>query len=212
MKITAPNLIRWSGLAAVLGGIIFAGIQPIHPPDVVGSVTTGSWAIIITLKFAMCFLFLLGITGLYARQVEQSGWLGLVGFLLFSLSWFLQTGFVFTELFVLPVLAPTVPQFVVSALGVANGVPGEMDIGAFVPTYNVVGITYLLGGLLFGIAIFRARVLPRWPAGLLAITALVTPAAVLLPHAVQRLAAVPMGIALAWLGYALWSERRAQPA
>jgi small multidrug resistance family-3 protein len=26
--------------------------------------------------------------------------------------------------------------------------------------------------------------------------------------ALQRLAAVPMGLALAWLGYALWSERR----
>jgi hypothetical protein len=31
----------------------------------------------------------------------------------------------------------------------------------------------------------------------------------LLPHQLERLAAIPMGIALAWLGYALWSERRA---
>ncbi len=30
----------------------------------------------------------------------------------------------------------------------------------------------------------------------------------LLPHQIERLAAMPMGIALAWLGYALWSERR----
>jgi hypothetical protein len=41
---------------------------------------------------------------------------------------------------------------------------------------------------------------------------LVTPAAALLPHAIQRLAAVPMGIAVAWLGYALWSERRDKAA
>jgi hypothetical protein len=193
----------------MVGGIIFATIQPIHPADVVESVTTGFWAVIISLKFAMCFLFLVGITGIYARQIEESGWLGLVGFLLFSLSWFVQTGFVFTELFVLPPLAPTTPQFVVSALGVANGVPGEMNIGAFVPTYNVVGLTYLLGGILFGVAIFRANVLPRWAAGLLALTALLTPAAVLVPHALQRLAAIPMGVALACLGYSLWSERRA---
>ena len=84
-----------------------------------------------------------------------------------------------------------------------------MNIGALVPTYAVVGILYMLGGLVFGIATFRARVLPRWPAGLLAVVAVLTPAAALLPHAIQRLAAVPMGIALAWLGYALWSERRA---
>jgi len=30
----------------------------------------------------------------------------------------------------------------------------------------------------------------------------------LLPHQQERLAAMPMGFALAWLGYALWSERR----
>ena len=42
MKITASSLIRWSGLAALVAGLIFAGIQPIHPPDVLSSVTTGA--------------------------------------------------------------------------------------------------------------------------------------------------------------------------
>ena len=46
MKITASNLIPWAGLAAVVAGIIFAGIQPIHPADELASVTTGAWAII----------------------------------------------------------------------------------------------------------------------------------------------------------------------
>jgi hypothetical protein len=208
MKPTASKLIRWAGLSAVLAGAIFAGIQPVHPPDVLSSVTTGTWAIITSLKLAMCFFFLLGIAGLYARQVEESGWLGLTGYLLFSFSWALQTGFVFAEVFILPVLATAAPKFVDSYLGIVNGVPGEMNIGAIVPTYALVGILYMLGGLVFGIATFRARVLPRWPAGLLAVVAVVTPAAALLPHAIQRMAAVPMGIAVAWLGYALWSERR----
>ena len=208
MKITAPTLIRWTGLAAIVAGLIFAGIQPVHPPDVLASVTTSKWAVIISLKLLMCFLFLTGIVGLYARQVEEAGWLGFVGFLLFSASWALQSGFVFAELFILPPLATATPQFIDSYLGVVNGSPGTMDIGALVPTYSVVGILYLLGGLVFGIATVRARVLPRWPAILLAVTALLTPAAVLLPHAIQRLAAIPMGIALAWLGQALWSERR----
>ncbi len=210
MKITASNLIRWTGLAAMAAGIIFAGIQPIHPPDVLASVTTGAWAIITLLKFAMCFFFLLGIAGLYARQVEESGWLGLAGYLLFSLSWALQSGYVFAEVFILPVLATAAPKFVESYLGVVNGSPGEMNIGALVPVYGLLGILYMLGGLVFGIATFRARVLPRWPAGLLAVVAVLTPTAALLPHAIQRLAAVPMGLALAWLGYVLWSERREQ--
>ena len=208
MAITSQRLIRWSGLAAIAAGLIFAGIQPIHPPDEVASVTTNFWAIIISLKFAMCLFFLIGFTGIYARQAEKAGWLGLAGFALLLVSFFLQTGFVFTELFVLPAVATTLPGFVESALGVANGHPGAMDIGAFVPAYGVLGVCYLLGGIVFGIATIRAAVLPRWPAVMLAFAAIITPAAALLPHALQRYAAVPMGIAMIWLGWTLWTEHR----
>jgi hypothetical protein len=210
MEITTPNLIRWSGLAAIAAGLIFAGIQPIHPADELASVTTTFWAIIIGLKFAMCLFFLVGVTGIYARQAEKAGWLGLVAFALLTVSFFLQTGYVFVELFVLPIVASTLPAFVDSALGIANGHPGVMNIGALVPTYSVVGVCYLLGGLLFGIATVRAAVLPRWPAIMLAFAAVITPAAALLPHAHQRYAAVPMGVAMIWLGYSLWSERRSK--
>jgi hypothetical protein len=34
----------------------------------------------------------------------------------------------------------------------------------------------------------------------------------LLPHQLERLAAMPMGLAMAWLGYALWAERRERVA
>ena len=203
------SLIRWTGVAIMAAGIIFAGIQPIHPADELASVTTTAWAIIQPLKTTMCLLFLIGITGLYARQVEETGWLGLVGYLLLSLSWVLQTAFVFTEAFILPILATAAPEFVVSLLGIVNGHPGTMYIGALPAIYNfLVGVPYMLGGVLFGIAMLRANILPRWPAGLLAVASAVTPAAALLPHAIQRYAAVPTGLALAWLGYAIWSERR----
>ena len=208
MKITASSLIRWSGLAAMAAGLIFAGIQPIHPPDFLPSVTTSAWAIIITLKWVMCLLFLIGITGLYARQVNEAGWLGLAGFILLILSWWLQTAYVFAEDFIVPVLATASPQFVDSFLGIVNQHPGEMNIGVLTGLYGFLGICYMLGGLLFGIATVRARILPRWPAALLAVAATLTPAAALLPHEIQRFAAVPVALALAWLGYALWSERR----
>lgn len=214
MKVTASSLIRWAGLAALVAGLIFAGIQPIHPPDVLSSVTTGAWTLIISLKFAMCLLFLIGITGIYARQVEEAGWLGLAGFLLLILCWWLQTGYVFTDLFILPVLATTAPQFVESFLGIVNpGSPVEMNIGALPAAYGLLGILYMLGGLLFGIATFRAGVLPRWAAGLLAVAGPLGPVAVaLLPHALERYVGVPLGLALVWLGYALFSERREQAA
>jgi hypothetical protein len=212
MKITTSNLIRWAGLSAMVAGVIFAGIQPIHPPDVLASVTTGAWAIITSLKTAMCLLFLLGITGIYARQVKEAGWLGLTGFLLFMLCWTLQTAFVFAEAFILPLLATDAPKFVAGVLAVASGAPSEgVNLGALPALYALpVGGGYMLGGLLLGIATLRARILPRRAAGLLAVTAALTPLAALLPHAIQRLVGMPMGLALAWLGYALWSEPREQ--
>ena len=213
MKPTPSNLIRWSGLAAVPAGIVFAGIQPIHPPDVVESVTTTAWGIITSLKYVMSVLFLVGITGLYARQAEKAGLLGLVAFLVLATSWTLQSAYVFAEAFILPPLAATAPEFVDGALGISYGHTGTVNLGALPTIYSIgVGITYMLGGLLFGIATFRAGILPRVPAGLLAIAATLTPLAALLPHAQQRLAAIPVALALAWLGYALWSERRASAA
>jgi len=209
MKVTAAKLIRSTGLAAVAAGIIFATIQPIHPADVVASVTTGAWAIITPLKTAMCMLFLLGVTGLYARQVEESGWLGLAGYLALALSWALQTAFVFAEAFIAPPLAATAPAFVDGYLGISYGHTGGIDFGALPALYAVVSLCYMLGGLLFGIATFRAGVLSRWPAGVLAVVSAITPAAAFLPHHIQRLAGMPVGLALAWLGFALWSERRA---
>jgi hypothetical protein len=211
----AQSLIRWAGIAAIGAGVIFAVIQPIHPPDELASVTTSAWAIITAAKTAMCLLFLLGFAGLYARQVEKTGWLGLAGFLLLIFSWWLQTGFVFAEAFILPPLASEAPGFVDDLLGtIAAGRASEVNLGALPALYNLgVGIPYMLGGLLFGIATFRAGVLPRWATGLLAISGpLAMLMVALLPHQLERFAAMPMGLAVAWLGYALWAERRERVA
>lgn len=208
MNVTASNLIRWAGLAAVMAGIIFAGIQPIHPSDTLSSVNTTAWAIITPLKTVMCLLFLLGITGIYARQVEKAGWLGLVGFLLLSLGWALELVFIFAEAFIIPPLATVAPGFVNGFFGIFNGHPIEMNLGALPALWSLVGFAYILGSLLFGIATFRAGVLPRWAGGLLVAAAVLTPLAALVPHPLNRFVAVPMGLALACLGYTLWSERR----
>jgi len=94
--------------------------------------------------------------------------------------------------------------------GVITGGATETNLGALPTIYALNGIFYLLGGLLFGVTTFRAGILSRWAAGLLAVTALLTPLAALFPHEIQRFAGIPVGIAVAWLGYSLWAERREQ--
>jgi hypothetical protein len=210
MKATIPNLIRWAGLSAVVGGSLFVGMQAIHPPDALSSVTTGAWALVHFLGVAMCLLNLLGLAGIYARQAEAAGWLGLAGVLLFALMWALTAAFQFAEALILPLLATEAPQFVDGFLGISSGTTGETNLGVLPTVYALTGVCYLLGGVLFGVATFRAGVLPRWAAGLLAVgTVLPVLGASLVPHLFDRIFAVPVGVALAWLGYALWSERRA---
>jgi hypothetical protein len=109
----------------------------------------------------------------------------------------------------LPLLVTDSPNFVESALGMGSGAGGPMDLGAFASIYSILSLLYLLGLLLFGVALLRARILPRLAAGLLALSGpLAIIMVALLPHQLERLAAMPMGIALAWLGYALLTERR----
>jgi hypothetical protein len=208
MPITNANLIRWAGVSAIVAGICYGLVGIFHPHNMLPSVTTPRWVIVHILATAMSFFGLLGMAGLYARQAEKTGWLGLAGYLLFSLWLALILGFSFVEVFILPVLATAVPTVVEGWLGMFTGSPSAIDLGALPVLWTLTGPIYILGGVLFGIATFRAGILPRWAGVLLAVGTVVGPVAILFPPELQPKVAVPVGLALAWLGYALWSERR----
>jgi len=211
MKITNENLIRLAGLSALIAGICYVLVGIFHPANVASSVTTTRWEIVHVLACAMSFFGVLGMAGLYARQAVKTGWLGLVGYILLSLWLVLIMGFSFVEAFILPHVATALPAFVQAWMGMFNGPAGKFDLGVLPTIWTLTGRVYILGGLLFGIATFRAGILPRWAGALLALSTVLAPIAGLLPNASQPKVAVPMGLALAWLGYALWSERRTQP-
>jgi hypothetical protein len=191
----------------MVAGICFVVLGLLHPPNVLSSVTTTRWTIVHSLALAMSLFGLLGIMGLYARQVKEAGWLGLAGFLLLSLWLVLILPFTFFEVFFLPLLATEAPTFAKGFLGIFTGSASGINFGALPVLWKLSSALLLLGGLVFGIATFRAGILSRWPAGLLAVAAALTPAAAFLPHDIQPLVAVPLGAGLAWLGYALFSER-----
>jgi hypothetical protein len=104
----------------------------------------------------------------------------------------------------LPSLAQTDPEYVDAVLTAAAGGSPDSDIGLLNPALIVEGITFLAGGLLFGIALFRARILARWSAALLAVGAVLTLALPVLPDNLYRALAYPNAVALIGLGISLW--------
>lgn len=207
MKVTSTGVIRSTGLAAVVAGLLFVIIQPIHPADVLASVSTDAWAIIHYATLLMLTLFLVGITGIYASQAEKLGWLGLAGFVVLSMGLLMTAAGGVIEVFVAPLLVESEPAFVHGFLGMVGGHPTDADLGAIPTLWSLSSAGFLGGTLLFGIANFRAGVLSRWASAIFAVGLLASaPVAALLDS--PRVAAVPIGIGLAWMGYSLWSKGR----
>jgi hypothetical protein len=205
MTITPTTLTRAAGVAAVAAGLIFIGVQINHPHADVAAVTTTEWAVRNSLKMLMATLALAGITGMYLRQVKRIGLLGLVGYLVFAASYLTIIGVAFVSAFVLPAIADTDPGYVNDVLAAATNGSATGDIGLMQAALTVSGITFLGGGLIFGIALYRARVLARWAAALLAIASVLTITLAILPDAFYRLLAFPNSIAMIGLGWSLWS-------
>jgi hypothetical protein len=209
MSITRSTLTRAAAIAATLAGLIYIVIQFIHPLEDVANLTTQAWVGVHTLSFTMAVLGLAGVTGIYLHQVKQFGILGFIGYLMFGMFFVLQAAFTFSEAFVAPLVAADAPQFAEDFVGLFGRHVAVTDLGPLAALPLVGSALYIVGALLFGIAVLRARVLSRGAGILLITAAAVTPVAgALLPHALERLAAIPMGLALIWLGYSLWADQR----
>jgi hypothetical protein len=209
MTITTTKLTSGAGVAAVVGGLLYIGVQINHPHLDVTFVSTTEWKIRQTMKVLFAVLSLVGITGMYLRQVKKTGVLGLLGYVVFSVGYLAMLAVEVIGLVVVPAIAATSPGYVSDVLAVA--VPGGHatgDLGLIQPLISLMGVGFLGGSVLFGIALFRANVLARWAAALLAVGAVATLAIPLVPQVNFRLFAIPTGVALVGLGYSLWREQR----
>jgi len=212
MTITATKLTRAAGLSAVAAGLLFIAVQINHPPVDLALVTTTEWKVRQTMKVLFASLSLVGITGMYLRQVKQTGVLGLLGYFTFAVFYLINLSVEVIGVVVVPSIAQSAPGYVSDVLAGATGGHPVGDIGLMQPLNVAAGIAFIGGGLLFGIALFRANILARWAAVVLAAGSVATIAIPLLPQVNQRLFAIPTGIALIGLGYSLWREQRTPAA
>ena len=148
---------------------------------------------------------------MYLRQVTKIGVLGLLGYVLFASGYLSMLGTEFVAALVLPSIAHSANVYVNSVIAVANNGPATGDIGLMQTAILFTAVTYIGGGFLFALAIFRANVLARWAAVLLALGTLATIAVGVVPQ-YERLFAIPTGLALVALGYSLWRDQRAPAA
>jgi hypothetical protein len=197
------NLIRWSGLISLLVGVLYALAAFLHPVgEDLAAVNSPKWVTAHLVYWVSVILMQFGLMGLYARQVEKAGWLGLVGFVLA----FIGTGFVETILFMVSTIIPFI----------AAQAPTIFDQAMTPPAFRV---PVFVGGFGVGDILLALRrcagVLPRWSGLLLIIGVLffMNSEAQLfdraLSHVIATIGDVVFGLGFAWAGYVLWSERRA---
>jgi hypothetical protein len=208
MTITAKNLLQAAGVCAATAGAIFVAVQINHPHADINSLVTTDMAVRETAKAVMSVLALVGIAGMFVRNRHRFGIVGLVGYVLLSIGYLAMFVTECVVGFVLPAVAKTSPGYVQGFIDEAMGRTSDGGIGRMHYVLLAMGMGYAIGGLLFGIALFRAGILSRWASVLLAYGTVSVLALSVLPESFSRPFAVPTGVALIGLGVSLWRDQR----
>jgi uncharacterized membrane protein (UPF0136 family) len=192
---SSSNLLRLGGLAAVIGGVLFAVSDLLSLlldfEDPLGTTTSASYALGVGLALISSVLLTGGLVGIYAARSEVTGVLGLIGFALAFAGEILAAGGTWSDAFVTPALAQEVPELLLS------DPPGIVMFG------NILSFGLLtVGWLIFGAALLRARAYPR-VATVLVLVGAVVQALPFLPPAIGVPGAVVFDVGVAWLGFAL---------
>ncbi len=197
---SSSSLVRLGGLAAVMAGVLalIPDIMDAYQPGELSRafLTTGTHAFESTLRMIVFVLLLpLGLVGLYARQAEAAGPLGLLGFVVAFAGTVLVAGFAWVDTFVAPELATLAPRFIES------GPP---------PGRSLSFVVFGVGWALFGLASLVGRVYPSRAAILLIIGAIIG-TVVSLTFLPVPLGWLPFEAPVAWLGVALLTGGVAPP-
>jgi hypothetical protein len=204
---SSTNLYRYGGLALIVGavlGIIGEVVTNLVFPGNDPTATQNSTYVAFTAILLIGeLLLLIGMPSIPARQATHATWLSPVGFALTLAGGIMFTGFTIVTLVIFPWIAQAAPN-----LMSANAPPPSGMLTFFLSA----SILFGLGGLLLGIDVMRAGVLPRTAGLLLMIGAILNaanfPLQGLLGSIVGTVSFVLFAVALAWMGYAMYAERR----
>ena len=206
-RLTADRLTAAAGGCAAVAGALYVGVQVNHPPADLDHITSANLLIREVAKMIMAAFAILGFTGMLVRNRHRFGIVGAVGYVMVVIGYFAMFANQVIVATVLPTLSRTDPDYVQSYVDGALGNAPATDIGGAQALFLVTGLGYAVGGLLFGVALFRAGILSRWASALFAAGTVSALSLAVLPQSFSRPAAVPVGIALVGLGYSLWRNR-----
>ena len=193
---SSSTLYRFSGGVLLIGGVLaIAGQLMLISADPGTSLwIPGTW-----LALAGTLLVVLGLPGLYFKQVDRAGLLGMVGFVISFVGFLFLVGIQTFDAFVSPTLA-------------ANAATKSMaDTEAFLPLLAfelLCGLLLVVGPLLFGIATIRAGVLQRWAAIILIVGSVASLITVAL-HNWNEISGAIVYLAFACFGFVLLSKQDA---
>jgi hypothetical protein len=183
---TSPFTVRQAGLVSIVAAALVLVSQvsqlllPLTMPE---SFWIATQSIRMGLAILAMFSLLLALTGLYARQVPDSGRLGLAGYVTASLGTMLVAGNWWYEAFIGPALREQAPEILTTAPG------GSILLGA-----AITSLTFAAGWLMFGLASVRAGVVPRRMAILTTVAGVAGALALISPFQ------VPLALAVGWMG------------
>jgi hypothetical protein len=203
------QLIRWSGLSLMLGGIGLAVESVTHPPgETAQYVLEPVWRFAHWLGAVAWLLILFGLFGLYARQAQRVGRLGFMGFVMAAAGSALAAGtFMVGGAVLQPIMAQGAPHLLDQDGPFFTDTPVKVAAGLI-----LVGF---IGFVLLAIATLRASVLPpvgSWIVILLVPAAVVAgPLVLIVAPGREAIVILLLGISIAagcmaW-GYALWRDR-----
>ena len=189
---SSSDLKRWSGLAAILAGILII-ISALLGFLRIDFGNLGEVALTRTFAFySLSYLFggvllLIGLVGLYTDQSEAADSLGAVVFLMAFLGTALFVGMSWDQAVGVPALAREAPELL--------GQEAPLPLG-----FRLSSWLFSLGWLLFGVVTLRAGRYPREAAWLLIIGAVIN----LIPRPGTE---IVLAAAVVWLGFDLFSGR-----